>query len=218
MDEILRILQKSEHPIEREERLKLVAERLGINQSRLIERYPALVAQQKQGPGTRQPAAAGKPVDSLFKGIPEERDLILLMLRGTLSSADARRLRPEKFSVEACRKLAELALTHLDRDGRIEVQAVLDESVDDPECGALATELSLRDDHFDDAPAHIAACLDCLDRKRSEQALRELITRLKTAEREGRMDDARMLNMQINDVRMRKAGTPTAGVVSLVKE
>jgi DNA primase len=48
--------------------------------------------------------------------------------------------------------------------------------------------------------------------------MRELIARLKTAEREGRMDDARLLNMQINEVRMRKAGTPTAGVVSLVKE
>lgn len=218
VDEVLRILQKSEHPIEREERLKLVAERLGINQSRLIERYPALMAQQKPGPGTLRPAAVGKSGDSLFKGIPEERDLILLLLRGTLSPADVRRLQPEKFSVEACRKLAELALTHLDCDGRIQVQSLLGESVDDPECGALATELSLRDDHFDDAPAHIMACLDCLDRKRSEQVLRELIAKLKTAEREGRVDDAGMLNMQINEVRMRKAGTPTAGVVSLVKE
>jgi DNA primase len=94
----------------------------------------------------------------------------------------------------------------------------LDESVADLDCGALATELSMREDHFDDIPAHIAACLDCLDRKRLEQVMRELIARLKTAEREGRMDDARLLNMQINEVRMRKAGTPTAGVVSLVKE
>lgn len=218
VDELLRILQKSEHPIEREERLKLVAERLGINQSRLIERYPALVAQQKQGPGALRPPLAGKSDDSLFKGIPEERDLMLLLLQGKLSPADVRRLRPEQFSVGACRKLAELALTHRDRDGRVQVQALLDASMDDPECGALAAELSLRDDHFDDAPAHITACLDCLDRKRSEQVLRELIARMKTAEREGQMDEARMLNMQINEVRMRKAGTPTAGVVSLVKE
>jgi DNA primase len=40
VDEILRILQKSEHPIEREERIRLVAERFGINQQRLIDRYP----------------------------------------------------------------------------------------------------------------------------------------------------------------------------------
>jgi DNA primase len=218
VDEILRILQKSEHPIEREERLKLVAERLGINQARLIERYPALAAQQRQGPRARRPVALNKPVDALFKGIPEERDLILLMLHGKLSPADVRRLQPEKFSVEACRKLAELALTRLDREGCIQVRSVLDESMDDPECGSLATELSLRDDHFDDVSAHIKACLDCLDRKQGEQVLRGLIASMKAAEREGRMDDVHMLNVQINDVRMRKAGTQTAGVVSLVKE
>jgi DNA primase len=218
VDEILRILQKSEHPIEREERLKLVAERLGINESRLIERYPTLGDQPRQGAGVSKPAVVGKPVGSLFKGIPEERDLMLLMLRGKLSAADVRRLQPEQFSVEACRRLVELALRHVDRDGRVQVQSVLEESVDDPDCGALATELSLRDDHFDDVSAHLKACFDCLDRKRSEQVLRELIARLKAAEREGRVDDARMLNVQINEVRMRKAGTPTAGVVSLVKE
>lgn len=218
VDEILRILQRSEHPIEREERLKVAAERLGINQSRLIERYPALIVRQRQDSGTARPGGTGKTVDFLFKGMPEERDLVLLMLGGKLSATDVRRLQPEKFTVEACRKLVELALTHVGRDGRIQIQPVLDESVEDPDCGTLATELSLRDDHFDDVPAHINDCLDRLDRKRSEQALRELIAGLKTAEREGRVDDARLLNVKINEVRMRKAGTQTAGVVSLVKE
>jgi DNA primase len=82
----------------------------------------------------------------------------------------------------------------------------------------LAAELSMREDHFDNVPAHIQACLDSLDRKRTEQTLRDLIGRLRTAEREGRVDDIRVLNVQINEIRMRKAGTPTAGVVSLVKE
>jgi DNA primase len=112
----------------------------------------------------------------------------------------------------------ELALARLDHDGRISVRSLLDVVVDDPDCGVLATELSLRDDHFDDVPAHIKACLECLDRKRAEQVLRDLIAQLKTAEREGRLDDARTLNVQVNELRMRKAGTPTAGVVSLVKE
>jgi len=139
-------------------------------------------------------------------------------LHGKLSPADVRRLRPEAFTVAACRKLVELALTHLDRDGRIGVRPLLDVAVDDPDCGALSTELSLRDDHFDDVQAHIKACLECLDRKRAEQDLRDLIAQLKTAEREGRVEDARRLNVQVNELRMRKAGTPTAGVVSLVKE
>jgi len=214
VDEVLRILQKSEHPIEREERIRIVAERLGISQSHLIQRYPVLMTRQK--PGSVPSRTPGRPVDSVqdLKGSPEERDLVLLLLHGKLSPADVRRLRPEAFAVAACRRLVELALSDLDRDGRIGLRALLDRAVGDPECGALATELSLRDDHFDDVPAHIKACLDRLDRKRAEQSLRELIARLKTAEREGRAEDARILNVQINEVRIRKAGHPTTGMTS----
>lgn len=219
VDEVLRILQKSEHPIERQERIRIVSERLGISEARLIDRYPALLVQPKRGPKAPcAPSAQGISINALFKGFPEERDLLVLLLHGKLSPVDVRRLRPESFTVAPCRKLVQIALTHADREGRISLRSVLDETVDDPDCGALATELSMREDHFDDVQAHIADCLGCLDRKRSEQIMRELIARLKTAEREGRMDDARQLNMQINEVRMQKAGTPTAGVVSLVKE
>jgi DNA primase len=111
-----------------------------------------------------------------------------------------------------------LALEQLDRDGRILVQPLLDRLMDDPACGALATDLSLRDDHFDDESAHVKACLDRLDRKRSDQTMRELIARMKTAEREGRADEVGVLNMEINAIRMRKAGMSTAAIVSLVKE
>ncbi len=218
VDEVLRILQKSEHPIEREERLKVVAERLGINQARLIERYPILAQEHRRDSGRPRQAVAGTPMETLFKGAPEERDLVVLLLRGMLSAADVRRLQPEQFSIGGCRRLVELALAQVDRDGRIRVQPLLDRSMDDPECGDLATELSLRDDHFDDESAHAKACLDRLDRKRSDQTMRELITRMKAAEREGRTDEVGALNVQINAIRMRKAGVPTAGIVSLVKE
>lgn len=215
VDEILRILQKSEHPIEREERLRVVAERLGINQQRLIERYPALMAEQRKPAG--DPVQQPKPVP-VFKGVPEERDLACLLLQGKLSPADIRRLKPELFSVSACQKLVECALAHLGTDGRVEVRALLDAAMEDPECGALATEFSLRDDHFDDVSEHIKGCLDQLDRKRSEAAMRELISRLKGAEREGRWEDVQSINLQVNELQMRKAGTPVAGTVSLVKE
>ncbi|MBX3318407.1 MAG: DNA primase [Nitrospira sp.] len=219
VDEILRILQKGEHPIEREERLKIVAERLGMNQARLIERYPILSQQNRRDSGRlRQVVAGATPMETLFKGAPEERDLAVLLLRGMLSAADVRRLKPDQFSVGGCRRLIELALEQVDRDGRILVQPLLDRLIDDPECGALATDLSLRDDHFDDESAHAKACLDRLDCKRSDQTMRELITRMKAAEREGRADEVGVLNMKINAIRMRKAGMPTAAIVSLVKE
>ncbi len=217
VDEILRILQKSEHPIEREERLRVVAERLGINQQRLIERYPALMADQRKSSAPSGSSAPPKPVP-VFKGVPEERDLAFLLLQGKLSPADIRRLKPELFSIPACQKLVECALAHLGPDGRVEVRVFLDAAMEDPECGPLATEFSLRDDHFDDLSEHIKGCLDQLDRKRSEATMRELISRLKGAEREGRWEDVQSINLQVNELQMRKAGTPVAGTVSLVKE
>lgn len=219
VDEVLRILQKSEHPIERQERMRVVAERLRISEARLIERYPALSAQPKSGVAPpRVHPAQGISLTTLFKRLPEERDLLLLLLQGKLSAADVRRLKPESFTLTSGRKLVEIALTHLDPDGRIILRAILDEAAEDPECSDLATELSMREDYFEDVPAHTQACLDNLDRKRTGQALRDLIERLKTAEREGRVDEVGSLNVQINEARMRKAGTLSAGVVTLVKE
>jgi DNA primase len=215
VDEILRILQKSEHPIEREERLRMVAERLGISQQRLIERYPALLQQEGRRPANRTVEAA--PVPS-FRGAPEERDLVYFLLQGQLTPGDVRRLRPDTFSIPACRLIVEKALAHLDQDGRVGLRLLLDTIVNDPDCGALATELSMREEHFDDARAHIQGCLNTLDRKRAEGLLRDLITQLKAAEREGRLEDAQALNAQVNELRMQKAGRPAAGVLSLVKE
>jgi DNA primase len=215
VDDVLRILQKSEHPIEREERIRIVAERLGVSQQRLIERYPALEQSERSRPTVARSAA---PVPATFKGVSEERDLAYLLLHGHLTSADVQRLKPEAFSVPACRSLVEAALNHLDRDGRVGLRLLLDAVIDHPDCGSLATELSMREDHFDDVRAHVAGCLETLDRKRAEAVLRDLIVQLRAAEREGRVEDARMLNAQVNELRMLKAGRSSTGMLSLVKE
>jgi DNA primase len=213
VDEVLRILQKSEHPIEREERMRIVAERLGINQKHLVERYPALAMQDKRRPDGGKPHTPPAP---LWKGAPEERDVVYLLLQGQLSPLDVRRLRPETFTVPACRTLVERALAHVGQDGRVGLRHLLDTVVEDPDCGPLATELSMLEQHFDDMRGHLQDCLDRLDRKYAEAALRELIVRLKAAEREGRTEEARALNVQVNELRLRKAGQPP--VLSLVKE
>ena len=215
VDDVLRILQKSEHPIEREERIRVVAERLGVSQQRLIERYPALVQSEGRRPATGQSTG---PTQAMFKGVSEERDLVYLLLQGHLTPADVQRLRPEAFSVPACRSLVEAALNHLDRDGRVGLRLLLDAVADHPECGSLATELSMREDHFDDVKAHVAGCLETLDRKRVEAVFRDLIIQLKAAEREGRAEDAQRLNARVNELRMQKAGRPSTGMLSLVKE
>ncbi len=211
VDDILRVLQKSTHPIEKEERLRVVAERLGISQQRLIERYPALLARESK---TRWNGRAAQPRSSPArpKINPEERDLVHFLLHGRLSPADVRRLRPELFSDQACRRIVESALKNLDWDGRVRLQEVLDEVVDDAECGPLATELSLADQPYDDIQGYIRDCLAVLERKRAETRLRELIAQLKAAEREGRVDDVRVLNAQVNEWRIRKAAVRSSAV------
>ncbi|MGH7206242.1 MAG: DNA primase [Nitrospiraceae bacterium] len=204
VDDILRILQKTEHRIEKEECLRRVAERLGISQKRLIERYPELLPQEgRKGmkPATRT------AVDSRFKGSPEERDLVHLLLQGQLSAGDLRELDIEAFLVPVCRRIVEIAHRHVGNDGRVLLRELLDEALGDPECGSVAAELSMAERHYDDVPAYVRGCLQTLERKRRERALEELIGQLKAAEREGRAEDARRLNDQVNVLRVTKAGS-----------
>jgi DNA primase len=203
VDEILRILQKSEHPIERDERFRLVAERMRISHQRLIERYPALRAQEPKRTTRRESPVL--PAGSI-KVPAEERDLVYLLLQGRLQASDLSSLTAEMFTVPSLRRLVESALRHLGVDGRVALQDLLDEAVNDPDCAAVATELSLLDRHYDDERTYIRGCLDRMARKRSDARLRDLIEQLKAAERDGRNDDARSLNAQVNELRSHKAG------------
>jgi DNA primase len=215
VDEILRILQKGGHPIERDERIRRVAERLGLNQRALIERYPTLLTREKARVGSTTPASS---VADRAKRHPEERDLVYLLLQGNLSPTDIRRLSPELFSMALYRRAIERAAQYVDLDGRVSVRRLLDDLLKDPECESLAAELSMQDRHFDDMAAHIRDCFDTVERKRREACLQGLITELKTAEHDKRDDDVHRLNMQINELRMRKAGVPSTGMKPAAKE
>jgi len=202
VDEILRILQKTSHRLEKEECLRRVAERLGISQKLLVDRYPELVARDERRP-MREAAA---PSDPRFRLAPEERDLALLLLQGQLRATDVRALRPEAFTVPACRRIVELGLANQDKDGCVLVRPVLDAAMNDPVCASIATELAMAERHFDDPAAHVRGCLETLERKWRQQALSDLITRLRVAEQTGNLEEARALNAQVNELRLKKAG------------
>jgi DNA primase len=203
VDDILRIIQKGEHPIERDERLHRVADRLGISQQRLIERYRAVLSARKVPGGAPAAAASDKP-----RNHPEERELVYFLLQGQLSASETGRLLPGLFAVPLYRRAIEIALQRRGVDGQVPVRDMLDALLADPDCAELAAELSLLQQHCDDVGVHIRTCLDKLERKGREAELQGLIAQLKAAESEKRDDDARRLNMQINELRMRKAGVP----------
>jgi len=217
VDAVLRILQKGAHPIEREERIRLVAERLGLNQQRLIDRYPALVSEDHRRPDrSMKPQALSAPPK--VKVYPEERDLAHLLVQGSLSAADVRKLSPEAFSTPAYRRLIDCAMQHLGADGRVSVRNLLNALISDDVCGSLVSELSMQEQHYDDVPAHIAGCLETLERRGRERRMGALIQELKVAERERREDEVHRLNGLINDMRIRKAGVVPVALTSAVKE
>jgi DNA primase len=132
------------------------------------------------------------------------------LLNGKLSAADLEILHVDSFTVPACRRIVEIGLRHLGNDGRVLIGPLLDEASADPDCGPTAVELALSERHFEDLMDHIRGCLETLERKRRETAMRELIFKLRAAEQGGRTEEARQLNAQVNELRMNKAGLPPA--------
>ena len=141
-----------------------------------------------------------------FKGTPEERDLVHLLLQGQLLPAEVRRLEAETFSMPACRLIVEIALRALDEGGRVSVRATLDEALADTACATVATELSMLEQPYDNVRQHVADCLDRLEQKKLEGTLGRLITQLRAAEQEGRTDEAQRLNDEVNALRLQKSG------------
>ena len=203
VDEILWILQKTSHRIEQEECMRRVAERLGLNQQRLIERYPEVRSKAAH----RSPGPSVSQGQTLSKRQHEEWDLAYCLLQGKLTAAHLRALRADLFSEPVCRRLLEIGLRHLDRDGRVMVRPMLDEGLADAVCSVAVTELSMSERHFDDVAEYIDGCLAALERKQRQQALGELIVRLRTAERDGQAEEAERLNAQVNALRVSKAGS-----------
>lgn len=209
VDEILRILQKTSNRLEKEEYIKRVAERLGVNQQRLIERYPELRGREQRSRVRSEVPGQGPLGAARFRGVPEERDLIHLLLQGQLLPAEIGRLKAEAFSVPACRRLVEIALRSRDEGGRISIRATLDAALADPVCASLATELSMLEQPYDDVRRHVADCLERLERKELEATLSRLIAQLREAEQAGRMEEAQRLNDEVNALRLRKSGRTT---------
>lgn len=203
VDEVLRVLQKTDNRIEKEECLRVVAEQLGISQQGLIGRYPELLRKDRSARDRKagRTTEAGRPP----QGGRGERELVGFLLRGQLNANQIQSLDPEAFTVPALRKIVELSAQYRDAEGLMRTQDLLQEVLNDQECGPVATELSLSEEHYEDFPAYIQGCLETLERKRREQCLSELIGKLRAAEKEGRIEEAHRLNAEVNELRIKKA-------------
>jgi len=204
-DEVLAILQKTKNPLEKDEYLKVVSERLGIRQDLLRKRLPTLrLRVDSVRPVSKQPESP--PEVSLPAGKREERDLIILLLQGRLESTHILALDPEVFTVPVYRHLLTQAIFHRNEAGEVDLKGFRGALSDDPAYEEVVAHLSVWDLYLEDTHAHVVGCLRILENKRLQRRLDELIGQLKAAEREGRHEDVDVLNLQINGIRNQKAG------------
>ncbi|MDT7043431.1 DNA primase [Candidatus Nitronereus thalassa] len=208
VDDVLRILAKVSHPIEKEEYFKQVAERLGISQSLLMQRSPVLLARQVSRDSRQQSSpnlpARGRVQDQ--KGSREERDLVTLLIQGMIEPDQILALRPEDFLNPEYRRLVTMSLAHVNQDGVFDSEALLAEAAMNQDFSALVAQLSVSEQHFDDCRDYVKGCLNVLERRRLKTTLDELIARLRIAEREHHVEQIAEINAEIDSLREQKAG------------
>jgi len=203
-DDILAILQKTKNPIEKDEYLKVVSERLGIRQDLLRKRLPTLRRQVNLSPSSQ---VQEKPVANLSipQGKPEERDLIVLLLQGRLIPDQIRQLDEAEFTVPLYRHILAKAVEHVDQEGQVNLEALCAEFSQDAAYESVISRLSVWDLYFEDVSAHVVGCLRVLENKHIERLMEELIGQLKVAERDGRQETVDALNVEINMLQGKKA-------------
>ena len=206
VDDILGILAKGSNPIEKNEQVQRVAERLGVRPQLLLDRYPAVLERPRGGPPRRgkSPTSANRRGEK--KEFREERDIVSFMVQGSLQPEHFKNLRPEDFRSSLCRRLVEIGLRHLDAEGGLDVSEFFAETGLDESCRDAVAELAVSVTHFEDRDEYIQGCLRALAQRNLKTRLDELIARLRIAEREQRMDEVDSLNSQIEALRGRKAG------------
>ena len=204
-DEVLAILQKTKNPLEKDEYLKVVSERLGIRQDLLRKRLPTLrVRVDTARPTSKVPDVISTV--TLPVGKREERDVIILLLQGRMDAMHLLELEEDVFAIPVYRHIMKQALHFRDEAGQIDLEGVRGALSDDPAYDAVVAQLSVWDLYLEDPHAHVVGCLGILRNKRLQRRLDELIGRLKIAEREGRHDEVDVLNIQIHGIRNQKAG------------
>ena len=203
-DEILAILHKTKNPIEKDEYLKILSERLGIRQEMLRKRMPTL----RMAVSSRKPASPVPEQSSVYavpKGKAEERDLMVLLLQGQLAVEHLSRLEEEKFTVELYREIVRRMQFHRSGDGQVDLDALRGELTDDSVIESAVSQLCVWELNLDDLADYIQGCLRTLEGKWLQRVLEGVTARLKTAEREGRHEEVDRLNAEINALGGKKA-------------
>ena len=208
VDEVLQILKKTNNPVEKAEYIGLVADRLGIRQQVLMERFSTALSSPSSRIKEKTQVAAPdiRGAIPIPKGNPEERDLIILLLHEKLDPSFISQLQSQMLQVPMYRRIIEIAHRHIgEEESLFDYEAFRADVLSEEEISPVITHLTLMECPFDDVSHHAKGCLDVLKRKQLQIALDELIVKLRVAEQDQRKEDIDRLILEIDRLRDQKA-------------
>ena len=204
-DEVLRIIQKTSNPIEKDEYLRMISDRLGIRPQVLVERYPKVLTSSAMRGKEKNPVAVSSTGRSIPKGNSDERELIRLLLQDALGAQHLEQLQPQMFKEPVYRRIMEIAFQYIGEEGMVDLEAFRTEALNDQESSHVVSKFSVVDDDFENIEDHVKGCLESLKRKHLQVTLDGLIVKLRLAEREQRKEDVDGLVVEIDRLRNQKA-------------
>lgn len=197
VEEVLALLQKLSNPVEKAAAIRHVADRLGLDEAVLLERYRSLPRNvaRSQAPPLREPEAP----------LPKDEEVLArLLLHEQLTPGMVAQLTAADFTDPRVRQLITLTL-----EGR--------DAQDDVLCGRIARALLLSEMPYDDTGTAFRESVQTLQLRRLASEIQAVKTAQHTAERAGQVGTARTLLLRLNALQQEKQRLLGANPVPLTE-
>jgi len=210
VEEILTLLQKLTNPVEKSAALRHVADRLGMEEKVLLERYRSLPRKASSADeATAMQAEAPLPKD--------EEVLLRLLLHEKLTPGMIAQLTADDFTDPRARRLIALALEGRDAQGGVPVNELIVRAQEDAVCGAIVRALSLSEFPYDEVGAPFRESFKALKLRRIADEIQEVKTAQDAAKRTGQEETARTLLLRLNVLQQDKQRLLGAGPLPLTE-
>jgi len=210
VEEVLALLQKLSNPVEKAAAIRHVADRLGMEEKVLLERYRSL-------PRKTSAADESPTVDAEAPLPKDEEVLARLLLHEKLTPGMMAQLVADDFTDPRVRQLVALTLEGRDTPGGMAANELFARAQEDALCGSLVRALSLSEMPYDDTGAAFRESLKALKLRRIVNEIQEVKTAQIAAERAGQAEAMRDLLIRQNALQQARQRLLGAGPLPLTE-
>lgn len=213
VEEVLALLQKLSNPVEKAAAIRHVADRLGMEEKVLLERYRSL---------PRKASAAGEaPTAEAEAPLPKDEEVLArLLLHEKLTPGMTAQLAVDDFTDPRVRQLIVFALEGRDAQGgqgAIVANELFARAQEDALCGSIVRAFSLSEMPYDDTGAAFRESLQSLKLRRIVNEIQEVKMAHIAAERAGQTETMRDLLVRQNALQQARQRLLGAGPIPLTE-